>query len=32
MDVAPPRACVVLQWRGDGVIRFLVVGFGVLVG
>jgi hypothetical protein len=31
MDVAPTRACVVLQWAGDGVVGFFVVGFGVLV-
>ena len=31
MDIAPTRACIVLQWPGDGVVSFFVVGFGVLV-
>ena len=31
MDVAPARACVALQWAGDGVVGLFVVGSSVLV-
>jgi hypothetical protein len=31
MDIAPTRAWAVVQWDGDGVVGFFVVGFGVLV-